>query len=107
IHKFHPDAMAPLDNVGIPNHDLTHLFSADRAGPEHDWQLSMSGVRRWHASAESLPEGRLYRPVTLARVGAQLSGMKLPPGWSGDIMAEHVVVLNDELRALAKHYYGD
>jgi nucleoid-associated protein YgaU len=107
IHGFHPEPLAPLDNMSVRQRNLTYLFSADRMGPDRNWQVAMSAVRRWHAAAAPLPEGKQYRPATLSKVADALDAMTLPPGWSGDIMAEHVVVLGDELRALAKHYYGD
>jgi uncharacterized protein (DUF2235 family) len=107
IHGFHPEPLAPLDNMSAPSRDLTQLVMTDRSGPDHEWQVSASGQRRWYATAESLPEAKLYRPATLSKADGELDAMELPPGWTGDIIAERIVVFGDGLRALAQQYYGD
>jgi nucleoid-associated protein YgaU len=107
IHKFRPDPLASLDNMSVPQGGLMYKLTIDRTGPNHHWQVAPSAVRRWHAQPDTLPERKPYRPPTLSKVAAQPDGIELPPGWSGDVLDHHVVVLGDELRALANHYYGD
>ena len=107
IHGFHPDPLTSLENTSVPDHGATYWILADRSGPDREGQVSMSAIRRWHAPAELLPEHQPYRPKTLSEVTAQLDAIELPRAWSGEVLAEHVVVFGDGLRALAKQYYGD
>ena len=72
IDGFHPDWRAPLVNARHPSFSLTQLVRTDRAGPEHAWQMSNSAVRRWQTPAAQLPDGKPYRPKSLARVSAEL-----------------------------------
>jgi uncharacterized protein (DUF2235 family) len=107
IHNFRPEPLAPLDNMSVPQGGLTYKLTKDRAGPDHHLQVAPSALRRWHARPDTLPEQKPYRPPTLSKVATQLDEVEVPPGWSGDILDQHIVVLGDELRTLAKRYYGN
>ena len=108
IHGFHPDPLAPLNNVANPTFDATHLIEHDRAGPTSLWQLSSSALRRWQASPASLPGGKPYRPGSLAHVEAALA--ELPP-WTfvppTDLLATVVVKNEDTLSSIALEHYHD
>ncbi|QDZ06425.1 LysM peptidoglycan-binding domain-containing protein [Sphingomonas panacisoli] len=108
IDGFHPDWLAPLNNVRGPAWSATQLIHRDRAGPQHLWQLSSSAVRRWQAPAAQLPDNKPYRPNSLAAVGNELA--TLPP-WSfsppDDVIDTIMVKSGDSLSKYAAEYYGD
>lgn len=108
IDGFHPDWLAPLNNVKHPGFSATQLLQTDRAGPEHIWQMSNSAVRRWQTSPTQLPDGKPYRPASLERVASELA--KLPP-WTfspPENLIETVTIKSgDTLSKLALKYYGD
>jgi uncharacterized protein (DUF2235 family) len=109
IYAFRPDPFAALDNVTVPaRFDPTRVKFADRDGPEFPWQVSKALARRWHATADSLPEASLYRPHALSRVTQILA--EYPPDQisAGGMptLTKHVVEPGDTLSALAVHYYG-
>ena len=108
IDGFHPDLLAPLENVQHPSWSPTKLVNKDRVGPDHVWQMSTSAVRRWQSAASALSDGKLYRPKSLANVQTQLTAL---PTWSfvppADLIEEVVVKSGDTLSAYALQYYGD
>lgn len=108
IDGFHPDWLAPLDNVKHPSQSLTQLFKTDRAGPGNMWQMSVSAVRRWQAPASQQPNGKPYRPKSLEKVGSELAALAL---WTfvapTDLLDTVIVRSGDTLSAYAAKYYGD
>lgn len=108
IDGFNPDWRAPLVNVKKPTFSPTQIVHSDRAGPEHIWQMSTSAVRRWQSSAAQLPDGKPYRPKSLAQVGSQLEAQ---PGWTfeapTDLIDTVIVKSGDTLGDYAARYYGD
>lgn len=106
IHNFHPDPMAPLVNVEVHRKGFTDVFTIDRAGPEHLWQMSTAAVRRWltPARAGSAP----YRPRSLERVAGELA---LLPPWDFvppiDLLDTVKVRNDDTLGGYAVRYYKD
>lgn len=107
VYGFRPDATAPLVNVSDPEWSATRILEADRAGPEHLWQLSASAARRWRTPAERLG-GEPYRPRTLARVATELDALGPwhfdPPT---DLLATETVRMGDTLSGYAHRHYGD
>jgi nucleoid-associated protein YgaU len=108
IDGFHPDWLAPLNNVKHPAWSPTQVIKADRAGPDHVWQMSVSAVRRWQAPASLLPDGKTYRPKSLERVANELALLK---PWKfvapTDLIKTVVVKSGDTLSAYAEKYYGN
>lgn len=107
IHGFSPNALAPLVNEADPDWSLTKLFSGDRNGPDHLWQLSASAIRRWRTPPEKLG-GQPYRPGALRRVAQDLECLGRwdfdPPT---DLLATEKVAMGDTLSKYAKKHYGD
>jgi nucleoid-associated protein YgaU len=81
----------------------------DREWPQHIWQLSMPAIRRYHHTADELPEGVLYRPATLRGVAAELDAYPTANLTKNDapLMTTRIVVEGDILTELARHYYND
>ena len=108
IHGFRPDPLAALNNVANPKFDATHFAERDRSGPSSLSQLSNSALRRWQAPAASLPDGRLYRPASLAHLASALASLPpfifVPPA---DLLAKVVVANGDTLSGLAFDHYHD
>lgn len=71
-----PDHLVALANESKPKRGiLSSLMSmkvADRAGPSHLSDVSLSARRRWKSDAQSLAEGRAYRPAALQTVAVEL-----------------------------------
>lgn len=109
IHEFKPDALAPLVNEKKPQFSATQLIKSDRDGPAQIGRLSAAAIRRWQTPAESLPERSLYRPTTLLKLADALNRLPNPRNNSSDVpvLTTHTVVFDDQLRKLAKMYYGD
>lgn len=107
IHKIHPDPLAPLINVAKPAFSLTQLIQSDREGPTDLSQVSTAAIRRWKADPARIPEGKPYRPRTLTGVAGALEAATLAASTGGGIIAMHTVVPGDQLRKIAKHFYGD
>ncbi len=109
IHGFVPNPLASLVNMSNPSRSFTQVVLSDRDGPDYMWQLSAAAIRRWHTPADTLPERKRYRPKTLEKVAAELDAYPVAQWRPGEVplLAEHVVKLNDGLRKLALHYYGD
>ena len=70
--------------------------------------MSTSAIRRWQAPASSLPDGKPYRPKSLAKAEAELETLTT---WSfeapGDLIDTVVAKSGDTLGAYARKYYGD
>lgn len=109
IHGFNPDPLTSLVNVSNPELDPMQAIPTDRDGPDHVWQVSAAAIRRWQAPANRLPEQKQYRPKPLAKVAAEIAALPIPGNVLGNapLLAEHIVESGDELRKLAKRYYGD
>jgi uncharacterized protein (DUF2235 family) len=106
IHGFLPDARVSLVNEQNPKWSFTQIFKGDRIGPDHMWQLAPSATRRWYVKN---PDGSKYRPITLSKVSNaldSLGGEQFEPKYTL-IRTTHKVKPRDELRKLAKEYYGD
>jgi uncharacterized protein (DUF2235 family) len=105
IDKFHPDSMAPVQNVKNHKKGFTDRFTTDRKGPDRMWQLSLSAQRRWLTA----PAGgeKPYRPASLASLAGELG--KLPP-WTfeppTDLLDTVMVRNGDTLGEFAAKYYG-
>jgi len=108
IDGFHPDWLAPLENVKHPAWSATQMLHRDRTGPDHIWQMSNSAVRRWQALPAQLPGGNAYRPKSLERVAGELAKL---PTWSFsppvDLLDTVTVRIGDTLSRFALKYYGD
>lgn len=108
IDGFHPDWLAPLDNVTHSSWSATQLVKANRSGPDHVWQMSTSAVRRWQTPAWHLPDGKPYRPKSLESVERELA--MLEP-WTfvapTDLIDTVVVKSGDTLSEYAAKYYED
>ncbi|WOH52960.1 phospholipase effector Tle1 domain-containing protein [Bradyrhizobium sp. sBnM-33] len=108
IQGFAPNALVPLVNMSKPEKSFTNVITTDRKGPDHRWQLSAAALRRYKASPSELPDRAAYRPRTLSKLDSALASYVIDAGQQDtNILAEHVVVSGDQLRKLAKHYYGD
>ena len=109
IHGFKPDALASLVNEINPQFSATQLIKSDRDGPDQIGLLSAAAIRRWQTRAGDLPGRKIYRPNTLLKVADALNALPDPRTNPADIplLATHMVVFGDQLRALAKTYYGD
>jgi uncharacterized protein (DUF2235 family) len=106
IHGFAPDPRAPLVNEKNPKWSFTQILKGDRVGPDHIWQLAPSTVRRWYINN---PDGSKYHPVTLSKIASaldSLGGEQFRPKYA-QLKTTHKVKPGDELRKLAKEYYGN
>ena len=105
IHNFHPDPMAPLNNVKDHKKGFADRFTTDRAGPEHLWQLSSAARRRWLTVPAE--DAEHYRPASLGALSGELA--KLPP-WTfvppTDLVDTVKVGNDDTLGKYALKYYG-
>lgn len=80
IFSLSPNALAPLENVKASSDVLSVLMSklptAHRLpGPDQVTDVSSSAIQRWKAPAEELPEGKPYRPPTLARISREIDAL--------------------------------
>jgi uncharacterized protein (DUF2235 family) len=107
IHDFKPDPLSPLVNVAKPEFSMTQLLKKDRPGPSEAWQVSTAVIRRWKADAATLPEKGAYRPKTLDGVAGALDDLTLPGPVAGATLTTHIVVCDDQLGKIARHYLGD
>lgn len=107
IQQFKPDSLAPLVNVTGAKKGIMDYWTTNRPGPEHMWQLSAAAIRRWHAPAALLPEGKLYRPKTLEKASNALEAQAPALGPEEKLLARHTVISGDQLGKLAEKYYGD
>lgn len=106
IQAFQPNPYAPLVNRMKPKPSLLDRLSEDRPGPSQAWQVSTAAIRRWKADAATLPEGKPYRPGTLAKVAAALDELTLPGPVADSTMTNHQVVQGDTLGRIARQIYG-
>jgi uncharacterized protein (DUF2235 family) len=115
VYQMKPDSAGPLqDNPIAPWHDrgaigaLKHfVLNQDREGPLELYDLSASARWRWYATADQLPERRLYRPGSLKRVAAELESHR-PVTAGVEIKSETIVVKHgDTLGQLAREHLGD
>lgn len=121
IYELSPSHADDLNNTdekpGLGAAIMKLMRRADRSpGPSELYELSTSTKRRWLDNPANLPHRRLYRPATLNNVAQKLMALKpgdLGVGQSAHDEAGdtgyvlHQVVADDQLRALAKRYYGD
>lgn len=69
------DHRGPLTNQSKTGGGIMRFLSrAARSGPTLPTQISESAYKRWHESADALPEKKLYRPAALARIAKSLGG---------------------------------
>ena len=125
IMALMPDPRAPLSNVtSVSGFDATDALMRlmprkDRApGPSRLRDLGASAVSRWRADPASLPEGKPYRPTTLAGVATALDApganeepsrpiASSPTAGDGEVPGGHYTVKRgDTLRAIAARAYG-
>lgn len=113
IYSLKPSHRDPVDNVP-PGFSLAGwvmgLFPADRTGPAHLYELSMSARRRYLEGPENLPGGCSWRPGALKGVAADLdlldpAEVGMGEGYSGRYQL-YEVRAGDTLGHLAKRFYG-
>lgn len=126
LFHLQPDDLAPLQNMkpapqGALSLIMSHLpKSHRRPGPDRVEDVAPSAVRRWRASADSLPEKVAYRPQPLEGVATALdagggeltpqadhalpTGAVQPAGAPG---GHHTVVYGDTLTGIALKVYGN
>lgn len=120
IHDLRPDTSAPLDNNNKPSgfgrlvagaKDLAWRRGNRKGGPVALRGVSISARRRWHTPADALPEGKAYRPASLAGAMAALNAdatSSTPrPVPSPDTFDIIIVQRGDALRKIASRLYGD
>jgi nucleoid-associated protein YgaU len=95
------------DVIQAPRGVNAGVLQADRDGPDHLYQLSLSALRRWRSAPERL-DGELYRPETLKKVEDELDALGPwefdPPA---DLLATEKVGIGDSLSKFAHRHYGD
>ena len=106
IQAFKPDPLAPLVNTTRHKAGLLDRLSSDRPGPSDVWQVSTAAIRRWKADGSALPEGKAYRPKTLAKVAATLDELTLPGPVADSTMTTHRVEAGETLGGIARKVYG-
>lgn len=106
IQAFKPDPFAPLVNRTGARPGLLDRLTEDRPGPGDIWQVSTAAIRRWKADGATLPEGKPYRPKTLARVAAALDELTLPGPVADSTMTTYRVEAGETLGHIARKIYG-
>jgi uncharacterized protein (DUF2235 family) len=110
------DHLQPFERPGFFYKLLNALFAADRTpGPQVLHEVSISARRRWLAKPGDLRDGRQYRPKTLAGIAALLNSLNPDEYGVGPEDADpiqtaytmYIVKRGDQLRMLAKEFYGD
>lgn len=113
IYSLQPSHLDPIDNVP-PGFSLMgwimSLFPADRPGPQHLHELSMSARRRYLEKPANLAEGCARRPGALKGVAADLdlldpAEVGMGEGYSGRYQL-YEVRAGDTLGHLARRFYG-
>ena len=132
IYSLQPNALSPLDNMTdyttsfgdkIGNFFLNLVWRARSPGPKTVPQVNSTAITRWRATAEVLPEKRLYRPPTLATIKDALDRLIAQnqsdePDYSPDALptapmveptpgSYYRVVLGDNLTKIAQRAYHD
>ena len=108
LYTFRPNALAPLRNTTLAGRDPPRLLARDRDGPNHLWQLSASAIRRWQSTPDRLPEGKAYRPRSLAKLREQLGALpRYQYEEPNEVIATETVKAGDSLSRYAKRHYGD
>jgi uncharacterized protein (DUF2235 family) len=117
IYELSPNHRDVLDSADIKtlgSRLMGFLPHADRRpGPKEIYEVSVSGRRRWLEPAHNLPEGKQYRPATLARVASALNSIDLASlgiGAGTDLPSGtfqlYQVKQGDTIRSLAQNFYG-
>ena len=80
----------------------------DRAGPSVFRNVSISARRRWKCEPATLPEGKAYRPRTLAGFTRELDALPKIPAVPAPGTFDFVrVTRGDTLRSIALHHFGN
>lgn len=118
VYSLAPNDTDPLVNrTPKPGFNLVgwffdHLPKRDRKkGPSQLFQLSPSARRRWHIPAQSLPEGKPYRPKTLALAKDVLDALNPASLGLGDVPPKgpfglHRVAPKETISSIETHYHS-
>lgn len=117
IYSVKPDHADPLNNSSDKPSLLWRLIGAVAAerkpGPDALTDVSVSAKRRWHTSADRLPERVEYRPGSLSELQAELdddvpegAGVHFEALAESETLAHHIVQKGETLSDLALSYYG-
>ncbi|MFM5893786.1 MAG: phospholipase effector Tle1 domain-containing protein [Novosphingobium sp.] len=108
------DSKVPWTHRG-PLGWLRRLVQSPRKGPDRIDEVSLPALRRWHAAAAQLPEGKLYRPGALKALEPALAAgtlaepvqIKSGGGEALPQLEDYTIVIGDSLSKLAKARLGD
>lgn len=84
---------------------VREVFHSPRQGPKRIDEIALPTLQRWDAPAGALPEGKPYRPETLASVADAIND------WAAnrelEFKSEYVVKPGDSLSRIAREFLGD
>ncbi|WP_284126657.1 phospholipase effector Tle1 domain-containing protein [Parerythrobacter aestuarii] len=84
---------------------LLGLVQSPRQGPERIDQVALPTLQRWDAPDEALPEGKRYRPESLAKVAEAID--EWVANRELEFKSEYVVQRGDTLYKIAREFLGD